>query len=181
MKDEKLIQLYFDRNEEAIAVTDQKYGRLCKKIASEILGSDEDSEECVNSSYLKIWKSIPPTRPDSFKAFLSKTVRNTALTLAAKLSKHKTDYIYDELEDVISSKENPEALMDNRTISTLLNSFLNDQKKRNRDIFVARYYFNMSTKSIAHYFGMEHQAVRSQLSRTRTALRTYLKENGIDI
>lgn len=181
MNDEKIIQLYLSRDEKAISETDIKYGKLCKKIAGQILKSSQDSEECINSSYLKIWNSIPPTIPNSFCAFLSKTVRNTALTIAKKLGKSKTDYIYDELEEVISSKDNPEAIMDDRNISHLLNKFLDKQKKRNKEIFVARYYFNMSTKTIAHYFDMEHQAVRSQLLRTRNALRTYLKENGIDI
>ncbi|MBR4306366.1 MAG: sigma-70 family RNA polymerase sigma factor [Ruminiclostridium sp.] len=181
MNDDKIIQLYLNRDETAIEQTNEKYGKLCKNIATEILKTDEDGEECVNTTYLKIWNSIPPTIPDSFKAFLIKTVRNTALTLAVKLGKQKTDYIYDELEEVISSKETPETLMDNRNIATLLNAFLDKQKKRNRDIFVARYYFNMSTKSIAFILGMEHQAVRSQLLRTRTALRTYLKENGIEV
>lgn len=180
MKDEKLIQLYFDRDETAVKVTEEKYGRLCRKISYEILKNEEDCEECINSSYLKVWNSIPPTRPDSFSAFLVRIVRNTALTLSQKLGKHKTDYIFDELEDVLCGRE-LESIMDDRYISVLLNSFLDSQKKRNRDIFVARYYFNMTTKTIAQCFGMEHATVRSQLLRTRTALRKYLVENGVDI
>ena len=180
MKDEKLIQLYFNRDETAVRVTDEKYGKLCRKISYEILKNEEDCEECINSSYLKVWNSIPPTKPDSFSAFLAKIVRNTALTLSQKLGKHKTDYIFDELQDVLSGKD-LESIVDERNITMLLNSFLDGQKKKSRDIFVARYYLNMTTKTIAHLYGMEHATVRSQLLRTRKALRTYLKENGIEI
>lgn len=180
MKDEKLIQLYFDRDESAVRETEEKYGKLCRKISYEILKNEEDCKECINSSYLKVWNSIPPTKPESFSAFLVKIVRNTALTLSQKLGKHKTDYIFDELEDVLCGNE-LDKIVDDRSVSALLNSFLDSQKKRNRDIFVARYYFNMTTKAIAKCFGMEHATVRSQLLRTRTALRKYLKENDIDV
>lgn len=180
MNDEKLIQLYFDRDERAVKETSEKYGKLCRKISYDILKNEEDCEECLNSSYLKVWNCIPPTKPESFSAFLTKIVRNTALTLSRKLGKHKTDYIYDELEEVLSGKD-LESIVDDRNITAIINSFLDRQKKRNRDIFVARYYFNMTTKTIAHLYGMEHATVRSQLLRTRTALRTYLKVNGIDI
>jgi RNA polymerase sigma-70 factor (ECF subfamily) len=180
MNDEKLIQLYFDRDERAVKETSEKYGKLCRKISYDILKNEEDCEECLNSSYLKVWNCIPPTRPESFSAFLTKIVRNTALTLSRKLGKHKTDYIYDELEEVLSGKD-LESIVDDRNITAIINSFLDRQKKRNRDIFVARYYFNMSTREIAMNFDMTDTAVRSRLTRTREQLKKYLEERGVSI
>ena len=72
MDDSKIIELYFARDEQAITQTDLKYGKLCYKIAYNILRNNEDSEECVNDTYIGTWNAIPPTRPYNFMAFVCK-------------------------------------------------------------------------------------------------------------
>ena len=79
MDDLMIIELYFERDEKAIKETDKKYGRLCFTVAINILGNDEDSEECVNDTYLSVWNKIPPTRPNNFMAFICKITRNLSL------------------------------------------------------------------------------------------------------
>ena len=41
MEDEKIIGLYWERNEDAITETSSKYGKLFFRIASNILGGDQ--------------------------------------------------------------------------------------------------------------------------------------------
>ena len=79
MDDLTIIELYFDRSEQAIDETDKKYGKLCRSLAGSILSSDEDAEECVSDAYLSVWNTIPPTRPNNFTAFLCRIVRNLSL------------------------------------------------------------------------------------------------------
>ena len=181
MDDKAIIALYFSRSEQAITETKNKYERLCMKIANGILQSIEDAEECVSSSYLKIWNAIPPKNPDSFCAYLCRVVRNTALSLCDKLSRSRFDRQYDEIDEFFSGEKSVEELYDSKKLGEAINAFLSTQKRRSREIFVARYYFNMSTKEIAVNFDMSDTAVRSRLSRTREQLRDYLVERGISV
>ncbi|MBP3921532.1 MAG: sigma-70 family RNA polymerase sigma factor [Ruminiclostridium sp.] len=181
MKDTDIIELYNKRDETAIKETETKYGRLLNKIAYEILDSSEDSEECVNTTYLKTWNAIPPTVPQSLRAFICRIVRNTALSLLQKLGKCKKEDIYYELQDVIMDDNTTEMKAEAKELTILINSFLALQKKRNRQLFVLRYYYNMSIKTLAESFQMGEQAVASQLMRMRESLRAYLIDNGISI
>ncbi len=88
MTDEKIIELYFVRNEVAIEETDRKYGAYCFQISNNILNCREDSEECVNDTWLKTWDSIPPTKPQCFRLFLARIVRNLSFNkLKVRLEK----------------------------------------------------------------------------------------------
>ncbi len=178
MKDEEIIGLYFLRDEDAIRQTDIKYGRLCRKISCDILHCDEDGEECVNTSYFKIWNTIPPLKPVSFITYLCTVVKNTALTTLKKLKRYSHEEISEEMEAVLKDNTTPEKKFDEKQTATLINSFLEKEKPRNRRIFISRYYLNLSVKNIAEYFGMTEQGVLSQLCRTRAALKKYLCENG---
>ena len=179
MKDTEIIALYNERNENAIKETDNKYGRLLSKISYEILNNPEDSEECVNTAYLKTWNAIPPTNPTSLRSFICRVVRNTALTLLVKLGRHRKEDIYYELEEVAEDLATPELIVEAKQLAKLINCFLATQKKRNRQLFVLRYYYNVSIKTLADSFQIGEQAVASQLMRMREKLRTYLIENGV--
>ena len=48
MEDSIIVELYLQKNENAIKETDSKYGAYCFTIADNILHNKEDSEECVN-------------------------------------------------------------------------------------------------------------------------------------
>ena len=181
MDDKAIIALYFYRSEQAIDETKNKYERLCMKIANRILQSIEDAEECVSSSYLKIWNAIPPKNPESFCAYLCRVVRNTALSLCEKVNRSRFEEQYDEADEIFSSQKSVEELYDSKKLGEAINAFLATQKRRSREIFVARYYFNMSTKEIALNFEMSDTAVRSRLLRIRKQLRAYLEERGIRV
>lgn len=124
MDDPAIIELYFDRSEQAIDETDKKYGKLCRSLAGSILSSDEDAEECVSDAYLSVWNTIPPTRPNNFTAFLCRIVRNLSLkrldyNTAQKRNGNVTVPL-SELEEVLHTTPEPEA----EELSKLLSRFL---------------------------------------------------------
>lgn len=181
MEDSLIIDLFFDRSEQAIAETQNKYGRLCGKIASGILVRPEDAEEAVSSSYLKLWNAIPPKRPESLCGYLCTIVRNTALNAYSSLKRRSCEQLYGELAEVIPDSVTSDDRLDSREVSDHLNQFLRKSSKKNRDIFVGRYYYNMSIRDIAQSMGMTETAVKTRLSRIRTGLKSFLEENGINV
>lgn len=181
MQDKEIIELYFDRDENAITETDIKYGRLCRKISFGILHNNEDSEECMNSSYLKVWNAIPPKRPDNLCGYICKIVKNTALAIYEKSVRREENEIYTELDSIINYNSDVEKKLESSIISSLLNQFLLKQSKKNRAVFVARYYYNMPCKEIAEIIGVTENAVKLNLGRTRKKLSDFLLKNGIDI
>ena len=181
MQDKEIIELYFERDENAITETDIKYGRLCRKISFGILHNNEDSEECINSSYLKVWNAIPPKKPDNFCGYICKVVKNTAITIYKKVSKQEENEIYTELDSVVNYNSNVEKKLESNIISSLINQFLLKQSEKNRTVFIARYYYNMSCKDIAEIIGATENAVKLGLSHTRKKLSDFLLKNGIEI
>lgn len=79
MEDSRIVELYWERSEQALAETAQKYGAYCHSIAYRILNDREDAEECVNDTWLRAWNSMPPNRPGLLRAFLAKITRNLSL------------------------------------------------------------------------------------------------------
>ena len=79
MEDTHIINLFLERSEDAIRQVEVKYEKFCFKIAWNILYNTEDSEECVNDTWLITWNKIPPKTPTKLSAFLGKITRNLAL------------------------------------------------------------------------------------------------------
>lgn len=181
MEDKDIIQLYFDRNEQAISETDSKYGKLCRKMATNILYNEQDSEECVNSSYLKLWNAIPPQNPDSLCAYLCAIIRNTAMTVLKKRSAYGKSEQMTELMEIIPDRQDIEKEYDEKQTARLINEYLKTAPRKSRDVFVLRYYCNMSIAEVAGSLKMNEITVRTRLSRIRQSLRKFLKENGYDI
>lgn len=179
MEDIQIIELFFERNEKALAEIQTKYGKLCFKIASSILNRPEDAEEVLLDSYLKLWNAIPPKRPASLCGYLCRIVRNTALNVYDGLRRRSCEELYGELADIIPDSVSVDDRMDSREVSAHLNDFLRSCSKKNRDIFTGRYYFNMSIRDISQCMGMTETAVKTRLSRIRTDLRKYLAEHEI--
>ena len=128
MDDLTIIELYFDRSEQAIDETDKKYGKLCRSLAGSILSSDEDAEKCVSDAYLSVWNTIPPTRPNNFTAFLCRIVRNLSLkrldyNTAQKRNGNVTVPL-SELEEVLHTAPEPEL----EELGKLLSRFLRQEK-----------------------------------------------------
>ena len=181
MEDSLIVEMFFARNEQAIAETQTKYGRLCAKIASGILKRPEDAEEAVSYSYVKLWNAIPPKRPQSLCGYLCRIVRNTALNIYDSMKRRSYEELYGELAEVIPDTEAVEERADSREITRHINDYLHASNKKNRDIFTARYYFNMSVRDIANGMGMTESAVKTRLSRIRGDLRVYLAKHDVDI
>lgn len=141
MEDEKIIGLYWERNEDAITETSSKYGKLFFRIASNILLNHEDSEECVNDTYLGLWNAIPKERPSPFSVFASRITRNLALKkyeyLSAEKRKPEAICSFEELGDCVSGKEYVESEAENRRIEQLIDTFLCQIGEEKRNIFYA--------------------------------------------
>ncbi|MCQ2409798.1 MAG: sigma-70 family RNA polymerase sigma factor [Clostridia bacterium] len=182
MDDKKIIKLFWDRNEQAISETDNKYGRYCRTVAINILGNTEDASECVNDTYLKTWNSLPPHRPERLSVFLGKIVRNLSFdrysyNTAQKRGGSQTEAVLDELEECIPAG-NTEDECDERMLTSELNSFLGELKKRERDVFVSRYWYAERISDIALGMNMTENSVSVMLNRTRKKLCVYLAKRG---
>ena len=181
MDDKKIIDLFFSRSEQALAETETKYGRLCSNIAYGILGNNEDTEECVSSSYVKLWNAIPPKRPESLCGYLCMIVRNTALTAFDKLKRRSYEEQYDELAEIIPDNATVESRFDSSQLGEWINEFLAKESRKSREVFVSRYYFDMSVSETARGLSMTESAVKTRLSRTRAALKDFLNERGVEV
>ncbi len=183
MNDSKIIELYFARSESAITETDKKYGGCCRSTAYGILGSREDSEECVNDTYLKVWNAIPPARPDRLGAFVIRIVRNLALDMFRKRGSHaKTAAAnFDEIAEFLPASDNVEGEIDRRTVLDAIERFLLTLPKEKRVMFVRRYFYCSSYREIADALLTTEDRVAVTLHRVREKLRGYLEKEGIGI
>lgn len=184
MEDQQIIDLFFAREEQAISETQQKYGKLCHSVAKNILGSQEDAQECVNDTYLAAWNAIPPTRPRYFGAFLCKITRNLSLKKlehqnAAKRQAGKVVPI-DEIETLLPD-DRLRPHVGEVELSELLNTFLRGEKEMSRNVFLRRYWFFDSIEEIAGRYGFSQSKVKSMLFHSRNRLRDFLKREGVEI
>lgn len=184
MEDLNIIELYFARDEQAIKETDAKYGRLCHSIAYNILHNKEDSEECVNDTYIGVWNAIPPTRPNHFIGFVCKITRNLALKRIEAMNRLKrsqaTVVSLDELAEILSDESIAEDVSD-EGITELIGDFLRKEKADVRNVFLRKYYFFDSVGDIAERYGFTEDKVKSMLYHTRKKLKEYLIKEGVAI
>jgi len=179
MEDEKIIELYFDRDEQAVVETDRKYGSYCFTLANAILENREDAEETVSDTYLKTWQAIPPKRPNVLKMFLAKITRNLAFSRWRRLSAEKRGggalpLVLEELSSCIAAPERVEDHLNAKELAKTIRCFLNTLPQREQDIFLRRYFFVEDSEAIAQRYGMKKATVLRTLSRTREKLRQYL-------
>ena len=185
MDDEKIVQLYLDRDEQAIPTTADKYGNYCISIANNILGNHEDAEECVNDTYLNTWNSIPPHRPKMLSTYLGKIVRNLAFNrykynTADKRGGSQMPVILDELAGCVSGNDDVAQTYEFHELVAAINHFLSTLPPEKRNIFVCRYWYADSVSHIATRFGMTSASVSMTLNRLRAKLRAYLTERGYE-
>ena len=186
MQDEQIIGLYFARDERAIAETEAKYGNYCIGIAHNILQNVQDSEECVNDTWLSAWDSIPPAKPSVLKTYLGKITRNLALDRwrhahSEKRGSGRISVALDEVHEIISSGYSVSDEYLEREFMRLINHFLHSLPDRERNVFIRRYYFANDIPEIAVRFGITQSNTRKILSRTRQKLKEYLDENWRDV
>ena len=184
MEDLDIIELYFARDEQAIRETEEKYGKLCHNIAYNILHNHEDSEECVNDTYIGIWNAIPPERPNNFKAFVCRIARNLSLKRLESLSRQKRSaevlLSLDRLSEVMSDENIADTVSD-EDIGRLISSFLRAEKEDSRNVFIRKYYFFDSVHAIAKRYSFTESKVKNMLLRTRKKLKEYLIKEGVEL
>ena len=186
MEDNRIVQLYWDRDQNAITQTAVKYGKYCTSIAINILGSQEDAEECVNDTYLNAWNCMPPHRPSVLSAFLGKITRNLSYNrykynMANNRGGSEISAVLDELSGCVSGTENVEEEIEYKELVNAIDSFLDTLSPKKRSIFVCRYWYTDSISEIARQFQMRENAVSMTLIRIRSKLREYLRERGYEL
>lgn len=184
MEDQEIVELYFARSERAIEETSIKYEGYCYRIAYNILYNKEDSDECLNDTWLNAWNAIPPNRPGRLSTYLGKITRNIALNVYEKKHRKKrgggqVDVVYDELEEILTGHETPEERTELAFLVTCINDYLKSLPGLSRMVFVGRYWYFESVEQIAKHLGITTGRTKSLLYRTRTGLREYLEKEGI--
>ena len=183
MEDDEILDLYFARDERAVAETDRKYGGYCFSLANAILNNHQDAEETVSDTYMKAWRNIPPKRPAVFKMFLAKITRNLAFSRWRSLAAYKRgggemELVLEELSGCVASPVGVEDNLNGKELAKAIRSFLNTLPAREQDIFLRRYFFVEESGEIARRYGMKPATVLRTLSRTRQKLKHYLTQEG---
>jgi len=186
MKDAQIVELYWNRDEAAIAATSERYGNYCYAIAYHILQCHEDAQECVSDTYWKAWLSIPPQRPNRLATYLGKITRNLSLDRlkrlnAQKRGKGQVELALRELEGCIPAVTDLDQIADEIVLSKSINQFLRELPRTERNIFVGRYWHLYSISDLAQAYGMRESKVASLLFRMRKKLKSYLEKEGIRV
>lgn len=185
VEDKQIVELFWARNEQALSETHKKYNRYCHNIAFNILNSNEDSEECVNDTYIRVWNSIPPTRPKWLSVFLGRITRNLALDRfkakkAQKRGSGRADVALDELMGCVSINPGMD-ISDDIALRNALNSFLHSLPEESMRVFLKKYWYMNSVSEIADELSITESKVKILLHRTRNSLKAYLEKEGICI
>ena len=185
MEDAEIVDLYWARNEDAIAQTKTKYGAYLHKVAYNILADLEDSQECVSDTYLAAWRSMPENRPMVLRTYLGKITRQVSIDLfrrRSRMKRYASEYAVslEELGDSFTDGRTPETELDGKLLTDAVNRFLWSLPDDARNTFIGRYYFNDSLKDVARYCGMSESKCKSMLYRTRQSLKAYLQKEGFD-
>lgn len=186
MEDEKIVCLYWDRDERAIAETETKYDRYLTKIARNILEDLEDSRESVNDTYLAAWNSMPPQRPSVLSTYLGRITRQLSIDRFRYRNRDKrreSQYALSlqELGDCVSAGNTTEEIVNVKLLADTIGIFLRLQSEEARNAFIGRYYYLDSLKEVAAYCGMTEAKCKMLLYRTRVGLKEYLRKEGFDL
>lgn len=183
--DEKIIELFFNRSEQAIQELDIKYGKVFHKLSYNIVNSRQDAEECVNDAYLGAWNAIPPARPNPLLSYLCKIVRNLSLKNYYRKEAEKRSSRYtiamEELEASIADPNTVETEMAAKELARIIEGFLDTLTAENRVIFMRRYWFSDSYKDIAEFVGLSEKNISVRLTRIREKMKQYLIEREVFI
>ena len=184
MDDKAIVNLYWQRNETAITVTQEKYGAYLLRIAFNILSQLSDSEECVNDTYLGAWNSMPPLKPTILKTYLGKVTRRISIdryrkNTSAKRGSNTTALSIDELEQCLPSKSTIEQEVEIHRLTETINIFLRSLPIEKRRAFIFRYWYSMSIKETSALLGLSETKTVNMLSRTRRALKAHLEKEDL--
>ena len=181
--DEKIIELFFERSEQAIRELDIKYGKICHNLSYNIVNSRQDAEECVNDAYLGAWNAIPPAKPNPLLSYIVKIVRNISLKIYYRKEAAKRNSIYtiamQEIEACITDQNTVEDEIEARELARIIENFLDTLTVENRVIFMRRYWFSDSCKDIAERVGLTEKNISVRLTRIRKQMKNYLIEREV--
>ncbi len=184
MKDSEILDLYWDRNEQAIMESQKAYGNYCYCIAYNILHDREDSDECVNDTWLRAWNAIPPKRPNRLELFLGTITRNLSYDRwkhknALKRGRGGMELALDELVECVASGHSTEEAVEAAELERLMNEFLHTLPMKECNVFLRRYWYVEEYSEIAGRYGMKLNSVKTSLFRTRAKLRAFLEQEGV--
>lgn len=183
MEDQLIIELFFERSEQAIQAVSEKYGNLCRKISNRILNNSEDVEECINDTFLILWNTIPPQEPNPLSAYICKVLRNVSIQRYRYNTAERRNASYevsiDELVEYLEGINNIQKQMEEREVAAALNSFLKQCKKVDRVIFIKKYCLFMETDEIAKQMHLTKNYVNVHLHRVKKKLKEFIAEGGL--
>lgn len=185
LKDAEILDLYFARNEQAIAETQKSYGTYCFSIAFHVLHDQEDSDECVNDTWMRAWNSIPPNRPEHLNLYLGTITRNLSFDRwkkkkAAKRGCGETELELEELAECIpAAGTSTEEAVEAAELKRMINAFLRTLPEKECNVFLRRYWYSEEYTEIAERYGMNLNSVKTSLFRTRGKLKAFLEKQGI--
>ena len=185
MEDVQIIDLYWLRDERAIRETDGKYGAFCHRLAMNILGSFQDSEECVSDTYGRCWDTMPPQRPCSLRAYVGRIVRNLSISRYRAAHARKrfagAEVLLSELEDCVPTPDNVQRSVEAGELAGLISAWLDTLGREERALFLRRYWNGESVQELAREQNVRPNALTKRLLRLREQLRRYLEERGIAV
>ena len=183
MEDGRIIDLFFERSEQAVSELERKYGRAVKALSLNILGDVRDAEECAADTYLAVWNSVPPRRPEHLKAYTLAIARNLSLDRYHGSRVQKRNGSYDlalsELEGCLAAAGDAQTELEARELAEALNRFLSGLSKEDRQLFVCRYYLAQPVKDIAARLKVKSSGVSLRLFRIREKLKNCLEREGL--
>lgn len=184
MDDKAILELYRTRSDRAIKETASKYGAYCYRIAYNILSCREDSQECVNDTYLAAWNTIPPKAPAILSTYLGKLTRYISLDRWKRRNAYKRGggevaLALEELGECITDGNTPENICEQKELAVFFNRFLQSLSETERRVFLCRYWYLEPTANIAKCCGFSDTKVRSMLHRIRKRLRTAMEKEGL--
>ena len=185
MEDAAIIELYWQRSEQAVEETRVKYGRYCYGIAYNLLRSPEDAEETVSDTYHAAWNAMPPERPRSLRAWLGKVVRNLSLKRWNREHRQKRDAglttLLSELGDCLPSPDTVERTLEEKELSAAIDGWLAGLSRIDRQLFLRRYWYGVSLQDLARERKLPPARLAQKMLRLRQSLRNALEKEEIGL
>ena len=184
MKDSEIVELYWQRSEQAIQETDRKYGPYCEHIAYAVCSDRQDAEECVNDTWLRAWNAMPDKRPSALSAFLGRITRNLAINRFERRTRQKrgggeTPLALEELEECIPAEADPAREIELQELRGAIRRFVEGLPDTEQKVFVARYWYLAPVEEISRRLGWTQSRTKSLLFRLRRRLQAFLEEEAL--
>lgn len=186
MDDNKIVELYLLRDENAVKETSEKFGTRLRALAYGIVNDRETAEECENDTYMEAWNTIPPNEPRSYLyAFLARITRHISLNCCRDRSRLKRSAFICELsaemEECLPAPDDVQCRVDDMVMAEAINGFLDKLDEEKRNIFIRRYWYMESIDEISKRFALSQSKVKTTLFRCRGRLREHLNKEGYTI